>query len=126
MAEIKILQLREHGDIGMMQMIAERQARPGEHMEPVVATVLHDLSQQLEEIAVAYRAARFDEVVKVARVAAVTASSLRLDRLARVARTVCVLATSDDSAALAANVARMIRLGEDAFVMALNGPMHDL
>ncbi|WOI55560.1 hypothetical protein [Palleronia sp. LCG004] len=73
---------------------------------------LDDLGVAFDRLAVAYRESRFDEVARQARWLADQAHALGLNRLFRVCRHVVALSHGHDVAALAANVTRLIRLGD--------------
>ncbi len=75
---------------------------------------LEDLALAMSRAAIAYRDDRFERLDAASRETAHAAALLGLDRLGRVACTVAVLTHSRDSVALAANLSRMIRLGNDA------------
>ncbi|WP_102110300.1 hypothetical protein [Oceaniglobus roseus] len=75
---------------------------------------LEDLALALSRVAQAYREDRFHDLREAACTVGRIAASLDLDRLARVARTVAGLSTTTDCTALAANVARLVRLGNGA------------
>lgn len=79
-----------------------------------VSEALEDLSGALTKVARTYQEARMDDLIKACRETAQIAGTVGLDRLARVARTVAMLAGTSDTTALAANIARLIRLGEGA------------
>ncbi|SES05157.1 hypothetical protein SAMN04490244_10573 [Tranquillimonas rosea] len=70
------------------------------------------LALELARVALAYRDARFDRLRRAAGRVAELSSDARLDRMALVARTVVALAGGRDEIALAANVARLDRLGD--------------
>lgn len=90
-------------------------ARPGsEHLEHVYGPTLEQLAEALSRVSIAYRDGRMIAMTAAARQASDQASAVGLNRLSRVARTVCVLAGAPDGTALAANVARLMRLGEDS------------
>ncbi|EKE44112.1 hypothetical protein OCGS_1628 [Oceaniovalibus guishaninsula JLT2003] len=77
---------------------------------------IDDLAVQIAGVTMAWQGHRVADVAAGARTLAVTATGLGLDRLARVACTICVLCGRDDPAALAANVARLSRLGDAALI----------
>lgn len=78
----------------------------------VVGNLLDDLALKLSQIGPAWRDGRFDRVAGCCRDVAEIAVELRFDRLARVARTSLALTAQNDGVALAANLARLMRLGE--------------
>lgn len=74
---------------------------------------LDELALNLARIGPAWRSGRLDQVKANCRRVAAIAVELRFDRLARVARTSVVLTgKGSDEVALAANLARLMRLGE--------------
>lgn len=111
MSRIAILPLNDRNEGGLDGLIVAC-AEPAGPEE--LSMNLADLEAQLMRIVDAYQAARFDELGRAARDAAATASALRLDRMSRVARTICTLSGREDGAALAANLARLMRLGSEA------------
>ncbi len=80
----------------------------------VIGAELDRLAEQMSRIGMAYREGRFDIVVAGCRDAAETAGTVGLDRLGRVACTVATLAGGRDATALAANIGRLMRLGDGA------------
>ena len=84
----------------------------GKHGATVVGNVLDDLALRLSQIGPAWRDGRMDQVMDCCREVAEIGVSLELDRLARVARTALMLASKGDGVALAANLGRLMRLGE--------------
>lgn len=73
---------------------------------------LDELALKLSQIGPAWRDARFDQVSRLSRDVADIAVALGVERLARVARTAVALSRQNDGVALAANLGRMMRLGE--------------
>ena len=76
--------------------------------------LLEDLALGLSRIAIAYRNDRFEDLCAGSQKVAQLATKIGLDRLGRVAGTVAALSRGSDSVALAANLARLMRLGNDA------------
>ena len=92
----------------------ERRALVAAPLPKSVDVALEDLAETLSCTAVAYRERRLDAVADHARDAADQARYLGLNRTFRVSQAVASLATREDGAALAANVARLMRLGDVA------------
>lgn len=88
--------------------------RMGDRAERAVGEALEELALRLSQAARAHHHGRFDRLVLACREAADIGGELGLDRLGRVARTTATLAGGDDAVALAANLERLIRLGEAA------------
>ncbi len=80
----------------------------------IIGAALDDLAHSLACIGMSYRDARLDGIRTEAHAAAEIANRIGLDRLGRVARTVALLSSGRDVAALAANVDRLLRLGDGA------------
>jgi hypothetical protein len=83
-----------------------------QHGSAAVGDTLDELAQRLSQIGPAWRDGRFDEIAQLCRRVAEIATELELDRLARVARTALALVACSDGVALAANLGRLMRMGE--------------
>ncbi|WP_108483209.1 hypothetical protein [Oceaniglobus ichthyenteri] len=79
-----------------------------------VAEALEDVALGLSRIAGAYRQDRFDDIKTEGIAIGEIAGRIGLERMARVAFTVATLAKGSDGVALSANLARLVRLGNDA------------
>lgn len=77
-----------------------------------LGNLLDDLALKLSQIGPAWRDGRFDRVAGFLREVAEIAVELRFERMARVARTALALTAGNDGVALAANLSRLMRLGE--------------
>lgn len=77
-----------------------------------LGNLLDELALKLSQIGPAWRDSRFDSVATFCRDVADIAVELQFERLARVARTALMLTSQNDGVALAANLARLMRLGE--------------
>lgn len=98
-------------------VLAVMQSRTGQDRETIdreIGPRLEDLAEGLSFVSQAYLDRRFEALAQEARCLGRIASEVGLNRVARVASTVCMLSRHNDPAALAANVARLIRLGEAA------------
>ena len=100
------------GDVTVLMEIREGQDR--EAIDREIGPRLEDLAERLSFVSRAYLAGRLDELAQEARGLGLIASEVGLNRVARVAAAVCMLSQRNDPAALGANVARLIRLGETA------------
>lgn len=80
-----------------------------------LGTDLDRLMDGLSRVSLAWHDQDADILRSSARCVAEKASALGLNRIARVARTVETLGRTEDEAALAANVARLLRLGQGFF-----------
>ncbi|WP_099824857.1 hypothetical protein [Oceaniglobus indicus] len=85
-----------------------------------VAETLEDLALYLAQLPAAYRDSRFRDLASACCEIGEIAGALGLERLSRVARTVAGLTAGDDSVALAANLARLMRLGNEALSVIWN------
>lgn len=80
----------------------------------IMSEALEDLALGLSRVAGAYRDDRMDDLrrdcVRIGRIA----NRIGLDRMGRVAFTVVTLTRGSDGVALAANLARLMRMGHDS------------
>lgn len=112
-AKVHALRPREGTTLDPVQL-GDMMARMADTQGQVaLGNLLDDLALKLSQIGPAWRDARFDTVVCCCRDVGELAVALRCDRLARVARTAVALAAQNDGVALAANLGRMMRLGEE-------------
>lgn len=100
------------GDVTVL--MESRTGQDREEVDREIGPRLEELAEGLSFVSQAYLDRRLDQLAREARRLGRVASEVGLNRVARVASTVCVLAQRNDPAALAANVARLIRLGEAA------------
>ncbi|WP_375260601.1 hypothetical protein [Palleronia sp.] len=80
-----------------------------------LGTDLDQFMDELSRVSMAWHDRDTDILRNSARCVAEKASALGLNRIARVARTVVMLGRTEDKAALGANVARLLRLGQGFF-----------
>lgn len=114
MSNVVALHPRERTECDGERLRAIRAGQEAADEAQRIGTKLEDLASQLSCVGLAYRDGRFDRLNEHARAVSEMAAEIGLHRLARVGRTVCVLAGQDNPAALAANLARLLRLGDAA------------
>ncbi len=85
--------------------------------QAALGNLLDELALKLSQIGPAWRDGRFDSVAGYCRDVGDIATELRCERLARVARTALTLSSGNDGVALAANLSRLMRLGEVVLTM---------
>lgn len=111
-ANVRALRPREGTTIDPVQLgdlMARMADRQGQY---ALGNLLDELALRLSQIGPAWRDGRFDRVAACCRDIADIAIELCFERLARVARTALTLTGGDDGVALAANLGRLMRLGE--------------
>jgi len=91
-----------------------REAGGPSHVDRMIGESLEDLALGLSRLAGAYRSDRLDDLSDEAVALGKIAARIGLERMARVAFTVAALAKGSDAVALSANLARLMRLGNDA------------
>ena len=95
------------------ERIAELFLQLGDHAaEDVVFRALEELAARLTHVERCYRRARHDELIRTARGLVEVAEQLGMTLLGQVAQSVIVCAEGDDDVALAATLARLLRIGE--------------
>ncbi len=108
------LRPREALSIDPARLMELRNTGGAGQVDRMLGETLEDLALGLSRIAGAYQQDRFttitDECVAIGKIA----GRIGLDRIARVAFTVAALAKGSDGVALSANLARLMRLGNDA------------
>lgn len=111
-ASVQALRPREGTTLDPVQLgdIMARMADP--QGQAALGNLLDELALKLSQIGPAWRDARFDSVAMFCREVGDIAVELRCERLARVARTALTLSSGSDGVALAANLSRLMRLGE--------------
>ncbi|SFO93382.1 hypothetical protein [Tranquillimonas alkanivorans] len=87
---------------------------PGADLDRARAETLDELAQRLSRVASTWRKSDFARMVSECRLVAQLADELGLERLGGVACATAALGATHDGVALAANVARLTRLGEGA------------
>lgn len=102
------------GDVTVL--MESRKGQDREAIDREIGTRLEDLAEGLSFVSQAYLDRRLDALAREARGLGRIASEVGLNRVARVAAAVCMLSQRNDPAALAANVARLIRLGDAALL----------
>jgi len=91
-----------------------RQAGAASQTDRMIGEALEDLALGLARAAGAYRDGRFEDVSRESVAIGKIAARIGVDRMARVAFTVAALAKGRDPVALSANLARLMRLGNNA------------
>ncbi|WP_226779859.1 hypothetical protein [Oceaniglobus trochenteri] len=95
--------------------LARLRAAGGEtHGEGRLGETLEDLALGLSRVGGAYRRGRFDDIRRECLAIGRIAGLIGLDRMARVAQTSAALSVAGDGVALSANLARLMRMGNDA------------
>ena len=111
-ASVRALRPREGTTLDPVQL-GDLMARMADVQgQAALGNLLDELALKLSQIGPAWRDGRFDSVAAYCRAVADIAVELRCDRLTRVARTALSLSSGRDGVALAANLGRMMRLGE--------------
>lgn len=82
----------------------------------VVSRAMEELAVRLAKIHSCYKKSDLDEVRRAARSMIAISEQIGLITFARVAHDVSTLANSNDSAALAATVDRLLRIGENSLL----------
>ncbi|MBJ3763274.1 hypothetical protein ILP92_11000 [Maribius pontilimi] len=116
MGDVVMLMPRERMSRDLERLLAVND-RTGDEADIVATemdTAMEEWAETLSRIAVAYRARKLRVVAQAARDAAEQARHLGLNRAFRVGQAVSVLSTQGDDVALAANIARLMRLGDAA------------
>lgn len=86
---------------------------PGQ-VDRMIGEALEDLALGLSRLAGTYQSNQFDDMCDESVALGKIAAQVGLDRISRVAFTVAALTKGGDAVALAANLARLMRLGNDA------------
>lgn len=112
MTEITRLLFEEQTGL-MPDRLAELYVQLGEAgAQDVVCRAVEELAVRLAQLGVAYRASEHDKVRKGAKGLVGIAEQIGMQRLADVARDVRICADENDPVAMAAVVARLLRVGD--------------
>jgi hypothetical protein len=113
-ADVVPLHLREVATVDPARLAALQRRMGEEGAQLLLHTTLEDLAAHLSRAAAAYDARHWERMAQACRNVADAARAVGLDRLGRVARTTAMLSGRTGDVALAANTARLMRLGEGA------------
>ncbi|PZX15033.1 hypothetical protein LX81_02621 [Palleronia aestuarii] len=111
--QISRLPLRENAAADVHRMVGTNGPQTADLAERI-GPDLEGLAERLSIISRLYRDGRNAEIGRLAREVAGMSQSLGLLQISRVAAALDGLASGRDPAALGANVARLLRLGDDA------------
>ncbi len=114
MGELVMLAPRERTNQDIERFMGRSDPHGAAASPEILDATLEEMTEALSRAAVSYRDRRLEDVAAAARDIADRAHELGLNRLFRVCRHVVSLTDGHDDTALAANVARLVRLGDEA------------